>query len=164
MVILLMGVAGSGKTTVGKKLAQALSCPFFDADDFHSPESREKMSQGLALTDSDRAPWLEKLSGFIQEWNKTQKFTVLACSALKQKYRIQLFGNVKILFVFLKGSPNLIRERLRNRKGHYFNPGLLESQFDELEEPEDAIMVDISQEVENIVGMLLQKLDLRGSR
>ncbi len=164
MVILLMGVAGCGKTTVGKELARILSCPFFDADDFHTVANREKMKRGQALTDIDRKPWLKVLSDLIRDWEADGKNLVLACSALRKKYRTRLSRNGKIHFVFLKGTFTLICERLKNRKGHYFNPELLESQFEELEEPTDAIVVEISQDVDTIVWQLKQKYDFSRSR
>src|ERR1039457_2137969 len=111
MVIVLMGVSGSGKTTVGKKAAEKLACPFFDADDFHSAENKAKMGRGLALTDEDRRPWLQTLSDEMKKWNKKNSFTILACSALKQKYRDLLSQDVPVRWVYLKGERSLIQRR-----------------------------------------------------
>lgn len=132
-----MGVSGCGKSTVGRALAQKLSCSFFDADDFHSPENKAKMSAGIALDDIDRTPWLESLSRSIQDWLALESCTVLACSALKASYRRILDGgDRRVLFIYLKLSFAEIEKRLAARKDHFMNKDLLESQFSALEEPE----------------------------
>ena len=158
MVIILMGVTGSGKTTIGQKLAQALNCPFQDADDHHSVANREKMARGLALTEEDRRPWLETLAGKIREWNKERALTVLACSALKQSYRDLLSKGEVVRWVYLKGDRELVRKRLEGRQGHFADARLLESQFDLLEEPKNAVVVDIGGELDKIVLRLTQEL------
>jgi gluconokinase len=134
-----MGVSGCGKSTVGRALAQKLSCSFFDADDFHSPENKAKMSAGIALDDSDRAPWLESLGRNIQDWLAAKQCPRLARSALKASYRRILGGGDKrVLFIYLKLSFAEIEKRLAARKDHFMSKDLLESQFSTLEEPECA--------------------------
>jgi len=160
MVIILMGVSGCGKTTVGLKLAEKLNLPFFDADDFHPDENVKKMESGIPLNDDDRAPWLEELSRQIKKWNK-KKGAVLACSALKKKYRELLKANSgpnEVLFVYLKGSKELILNRLKKRSGHYMPPDLLDSQFADLEEPEDALFIPIYNSPEKISDRIIANL------
>jgi gluconokinase len=158
MVIILMGVTGSGKTTIGQKLAAVLSCPFFDADEHHSLASREKMSRGEPLTEEDRKPWLESLAVKIREWNKKDPLTVLACSALKQSYRDLLSNGEVVHWVYLKGDRELIRRRLEGRQGHFADARLLESQFALLEEPRNAMVVDIGEESDKLVNRLKQTI------
>jgi gluconokinase len=155
MIIVLMGVTGSGKTTVGKDLAKALNCPFYDSDDFHSSETKEKMARGIGLTDEDRKPWLDQLAERMKTWNIESPRTVLACSALKQKYRDQLGRAAPVEWVYLKGSSEVIRQRLDQRQGHYAGAALLESQLEVLEEPRKALVLDISESVESLVLGLL---------
>lgn len=155
MIIVLMGVAGSGKTTVGRSLARALGCPFYDSDDFHSVEAKEKMAKGIGLTDADRQPWLAELVRRMKVWDTESPQTVLACSALKQSYRDQLAQGASLEWVYLKGSPDLIYQRLEERQGHYASTALLESQFEALEEPRKALVLDISESSENLVFSLL---------
>ncbi len=155
MIIVLMGVAGSGKTTLGKQLSLALHCPFYDGDDFHSPEARLKMSRGEALTDEDRQPWLEDLNRNMKKWNIQSPRTILACSALKQKYRDFLSRDVEITWVYLRGDKVLIRKRLEERHGHYATAPLLDSQFESLQEPDNAIVLDISNSPERLVETLI---------
>jgi gluconokinase len=162
MVIVLMGVAGSGKTTVGRRLAKALGCPFHDGDDYHPKTNLKKMAEKKPLTDRDRAPWLRILSALIQQWEKSSPLTVLACSALKAKYRKSLSKCGEIKFVYLKGNQRLIRERLQIRKGHFFDPGLLDSQFRDLEEPSDALVVDVTSNIDIIVRKITKVLIRRG--
>jgi gluconokinase len=144
MIIIIMGVSGAGKTTVGQALAQKLQWRFADADDFHSAANIAKMHAGIPLTDEDRAPWLESLRNAITAWLAAGENVVLACSALKASYRDLLQVSPKVKFVFLHASFELIAERLAARKGHYMNPDLLRSQFDTLEEPKDTLTVDAS--------------------
>ncbi|MDD5673781.1 MAG: gluconokinase [Chitinivibrionales bacterium] len=159
MIIILMGVSGSGKTAIGKLLAERLHFPFVDADDFHSAMSKNKMSRGTALTDQDRLPWLKKLRGHLLFRFKKGQSCVLACSALKRKYRdILAFDKSEVRFVFLKGEIKLITERLKNRRGHYLHPALLPSQFKTLEEPFDALMVDIDKKEQAIVDDIVARL------
>ncbi|MGQ3686372.1 MAG: gluconokinase [Candidatus Loosdrechtia sp.] len=143
MIILIMGVSGSGKTTLGKDLAVRLGLPFYDADSFHTSQNIEKMNRGIALTDEDRLLWLQRLASKMKQWEEAGGATV-ACSALRDKYRtlLQEESGAGILFVYIKGSPAIIHERLTRRTGHFFNPILLDSQFLTLEEPAGAIVVD----------------------
>lgn len=155
MIIVLMGVAGSGKTTLGKQLSLALHCPFYDGDDFHSPEARLKMGRGQALTDKDRLPWLEDLNRNMKKWNIQSPRTILACSALKQKYRDFLSRDIEITWVYLRGDKTLISKRLKERQGHFATAPLLDSQFESLEEPENAIVLDIFNPPERLVEALI---------
>jgi gluconokinase len=146
MVILIMGVSGSGKTTIGKVLASELHWKFQDADDFHSPANIEKMRQGIPLSDDDRHIWLQALRQAIDQALQTNTNLILACSALKTAYRQRLGKQSdRVKFVYLQGSFELIEQRLKQRQGHYMKDNLLRSQFDDLEEPDDAIKVEIDQ-------------------
>ncbi len=153
MFIILMGVSGCGKTTVGKALAARMNVPFYDADNYHAQENLAKMATGIPLTDSDRAGWLTLLAAMIETETKAGHDGVLACSALKQSYRDVLVsssaGNVR--FVYLKGSYELILERMKKRGGHFMKPEMLKSQFETLEEPVDAITINILLPVNSIV-------------
>lgn len=160
-IILVMGIVGSGKTTIGRLLAQQLGREFADADSFHSAENVEKIRQGIALTDADRAPWLRALRDAILTWIAERKNVVLACSALKQKYREELLLSPEVKLVYLKGSRELILSRLRARHGHFATEKLLASQLETLEEPEDAVSVDVSGAPEKIVAEIRKKLGLR---
>lgn len=157
-----MGVSGCGKTTIGSLLANKIDFPFYDADDFHPKSNVEKMKSGQPLNDDDRKPWLQILSKKIEEWNN-KKGAVLACSALKKKYRTLLASNPgpsEITFVYLKGSKTLIANRLQNRKDHYMPPNLLDSQFEDLEEPETAITISIDQTPKKIVSSILKQIKI----
>ncbi len=159
MVLIVMGVTGAGKTTIGRALATSLGWEFHDGDDLHSEANKRKMHQGIALDDSDRAPWLGALRKLIEAMLSEGRDGVVACSALKQSYRDELVvdpNSVKI--VYLKVSEQVIAERLRNRRGHFMNPDLLQSQFDTLEEPSDAIVVDASMAPEGIVKAIRARL------
>jgi gluconokinase len=160
MVILLMGVAGSGKTTVGLALAGALQWRFVDADDFHSPANIAKMQAGTPLQDADRAPWLASLHDAIAGWLHEGSNVILACSALKQTYREELLAGQGVKLVYLRGSQDLIAKRLSERHGHYMNPELLASQFATLEEPRDALVIDVGTTVARVVGNLREALGL----
>lgn len=150
--IIVMGVSGSGKSSVGRALAVELGWDFYDADDFHPPANVEKMSKGIPLDDSDRAPWLDSLHQLITSSINENKPGVLACSALKEKYRAHLTGgNESVRFVYLKGSYELILQRMSQRAEHFMGPAMLWSQFEALEEPADAFIVDISKSVGEIV-------------
>src|SRR5437870_10590994 len=151
MIIVLMGVTGSGKTTVGKLLARELGWRYFDADDFHPPANVARMRSGVALDDADRQPWLEGLRGLIRDSLESEENVVLACSALKETYRRRLLINKRVKLVFLKGDFQLIQKRLSKRRGHYMNPALLESQFATLEQPNDSLEIDISADAAEIV-------------
>ena len=159
LIIVVTGVAGSGKTTVGRELAAQLGWPFFDADDFHSAANKKKMAHGVALTDDDRRGWLEALRSLIAERSRAGSNAVVACSALKESYRKTLCVDPAVVkFVFLKGSLGLIKERLHNRKGHFFAERLLGDQVATLEEPADAITVEIADTPKKIVATLRGRL------
>lgn len=158
MIVVLMGVSGSGKTTIGMRLAATLGCGFSDADSFHPPANVEKMRAGIALNDDDRRPWLLALRKAIEDWEAQGLDHVLACSALKQAYREILAPHGDVVFVYLKGSADLIAPRLAARTGHYMNPALLDSQFATLEEPADAVTVDIAKTPDEIVDAILTAL------
>ncbi len=159
MIILVMGVSGSGKTTVGEKLAESLGCEFRDADDFHPQENINKMRNGIALNDVDRLPWLQKMQDVIKQCLSENTNLVLTCSALKESYRQMLLINGEsVKLVYLKGSFTLIHKRLKERLNHFMSEKLIKSQFDILEEPLDAITVDISQPLEAIVQEIIDKL------
>ena len=160
MVVVVMGVTGSGKTTIGSLLAKRLSWDFADADDYHSAANKEKIRHGIALTDADREPWLATLREQISRWIVAKKNVVLACSALKRSYRQQLLAGTEVKFVYLKGTYDLIAERLAHRKGHFADEHILASQFATLEEPSDAIMVDIHPSPEKIVAEICERLGL----
>lgn len=162
MIIVLMGVCGSGKTTVGEKLAERLGCGFSDADGFHPAANVEKMRAGIPLTDEDRWPWLAALRAAIEGWQADGVSHIVACSALKQVYREILSPKDDVVFVYLKGSAEVIGPRLRARQGHYMNPALLESQFATLEEPKDAVVVDIGGTPDEIVADVLARLPKEG--
>ena len=160
MIVLLMGPAGSGKTTVGKLLAAELSWDFFDGDDFHSAANVKKMSRGLPLTDSDRIPWLSSIREAMSQGQARERNVVLACSALKRRYRELLVINDEVKLVYLKGTRELLRGRLRSRKGHYAGEQLLASQLADLEEPTEAITVDAAKSPEEIVSAIRKHLGL----
>jgi len=160
MVILLMGVTGSGKTTIGRALAESLNWQFVDADDFHPPANVAKMCAGIPLDDTDRAPWLAALRAAIDNWLRSKTNVVLACSALKQAYRDQLMFSPDVRLVYLRGSRDLIAHRLTERRDHYMDPGLLPSQFAALEEPTNAMVVDVDASVSEIVGDIRASLHL----
>ncbi len=153
-----MGVTGSGKTTIGRKLAEEWGCPFYDADDFHSAANKEKMSRGISLTDEDRMPWLEKLKAEIGKWNEKNTLTVLACSALKQKYRDLLSQGNAVQWIYLKGDRETIQKRIESRKGHFAGLDLLESQMTALEEPKGALQVDVRKDPATIIREIVQSL------
>jgi gluconokinase len=159
VILIVMGVVGSGKTTVGSLLAAKLSWKFADADDFHPPENIYKINHGIALTDADRAPWLGALRVAIENWAAENKSVVLACSALKHSYREELRAG-PVEFVYLKGDSRLIGERLHARRGHFASDSILQSQFADLQEPTDAIVVSIAQTPEAIVSEIISTLRL----
>lgn len=159
MFIIFMGVAGCGKTTLGKITAEALGVPFYEGDEFHPQENVEKMSQGIPLTDEDRSGWLETLAELIRTHLEQGDSGILTCSALKEKYRQRLRVDKDLVhFIFLKGSYEVIQDRMSGRTGHYMPVELLKSQFDALEEPEDAFVVDIEQSPEEAMEDILEYL------
>jgi gluconokinase len=160
MIAILMGVTGSGKTTVGRLLAEQLGWTFADADDFHPRANVEKMERGVPLNDEDRAPWLDRLRIQVMDWIANGQSTVLSCSALKQAYRQELSVGPEVRFVYLKGSPELIAQRLRLRRGHFADEKILAGQFADLEEPETAVTVDISRTPEKIAAEIRERLGL----
>ncbi|MDJ0510743.1 MAG: gluconokinase [Crocosphaera sp.] len=162
MIYLIMGVSGSGKTTIGKALSQELGYPFYDADDFHPPENIAKMSQGIPLNDSERLPWLLAIKSVINEHQQLQKNAVITCSALKQSYRNLLEQKTKnIIWIYLKGSYPTILKRLQKRAGHFMKDKMLMSQFKTLEEPKNAVIIDINLSVEEILEEIIHQTDER---
>jgi gluconokinase len=157
MVIILMGVAGSGKTTVGRELAGELGWKFYDADDYHPRSNVEKMSHGVPLDDADRAPWLERLRELIESCLARGEDAVLACSALKESYRRTLVVDDRVKLVYLKGDRELLLERLSERHGHFMKPEMLDSQLATLEEPQRALTVDISETPEEIAAKIREQ-------
>ncbi len=151
-IIYIMGVSGCGKSSIGTLLAAELSIPYIEGDDHHPQSNVDKMRQGIPLDDSDRLPWLDKLHSIATEQG-TKKGCVIACSALKESYRVRLMHTIEdqVSWVYLKGSYDLIHQRMKHRKNHFMDANMLRSQFDTLEEPEYAIEVDISGSQEQIV-------------
>jgi gluconokinase len=158
-VVIVMGVAGSGKTTIGQLLAASIGCAFVDADDYHSDASKSKMSRGEPLTDEDRAPWLAALRDVIAGTLARGGCAVLACSALKQRYReILRVDPARVPLVYLRAHAALLEERLRHRFGHYAKVSLLDSQLAALEEPTDALRIDAALPPAEIVQQIQQQL------
>ena len=160
MIVIVMGVVGAGKTTVGRLLAEQSGWEFADADDFHPPYNVEKIRHGISLNDDDRKPWLDSLRKAITQWIDEQRNVVLACSALKRSYRQELDVGPEVRFVYLKGSADLIADRLRSRQGHFAGEQILASQFADLEEPNEAVTVQIAATPEQIVAEIRKKLGL----
>ena len=160
MIVIIMGVSGSGKTTVGQLLAQELSWKFYDADDFHSAANKDKMWRGVPLTDEDRVDWLTSLQKLLNQKLEAKQSIVLACSALKQDYRNLLRVNNEVRFVYLQGTYQQIEARMKERNDHYMKPEMLASQFAILEEPTDALIVDISKTQKEIAAMICKEWNL----
>jgi gluconokinase len=160
VTIVVIGVTGAGKTTIGRLLAQRLAWDFLDADDFHPAANVDKMRRGIPLDDEDRKPWLERLRAEIAEREASRRSFVLACSALKEEYRKMLAVGPQVKFVYLKGSKELIAERLHGRREHFANEKILAGQFADLEEPKSGIVVDISAAPEEIVREIRDSLDV----
>ena len=158
-VYIVMGVSGSGKTAVGERLAERLGWRFLDADEFHPEANVEKMSRGEPLDDSDRAPWLTRLRELVDEHLEDNPL-ILACSALKERYRERLRVDRRVGFIYLEGDFDLILERMNEREEHFMKSEMLESQFEALEEPDpgDAVRVDIAQPLEEVVESIVTKL------
>lgn len=157
MILLVMGVTGSGKSTVGKALAARVGWVFVEADDYHSPEAKEKMHRGIHLTDADRLPWLDRIHARLEAENSRGKDVVLACSALKEDYRRRLFAGLRGGIVYLRGSRELIRRRIEGRTGHFAGEGILDDQFATLEEPADALVADVESPPEEIVEETIRR-------
>jgi gluconokinase len=161
MIAILMGVTGSGKTTVAEELQKLTGWEYAEGDDYHSAANREKMHNGIPLTDEDRAPWLASLHAVLRSWFEAGKSGILTCSALKQTYRDALVGDLPAevwRFVLLVVPKEELERRLANRQGHYMNPKLLESQMATLEEPKDAIRVDATGQPQAIAQRTLSQL------
>lgn len=159
MIILLMGVSGSGKTTVGRRLARELGWTFADADDFHSAANRAKMAAGQPLDDRDRAPWLADLRAWIDERLVRGESAVLACSALKARYREVLQGGSgAVQLVYLTGAPELIRSRMESRQDHYMRAAMLQSQLAALEPPAGALTLDVAATPAELVASIRREL------
>ncbi len=161
VIVILFGVSGAGKTTVGQLLAGELGWMFYEGDDFHSQANIDKMHAGLPLTDEDRQPWLESLRRLIERCLAAKENAVLTCSALKKSYRSYLRVGEEVKFVYLRGSYELIADQLRQRHGHFMNPELLRSQFATLEEPESAenvIAIELGRRPRELVDEIKKKL------
>ena len=158
MIVIIMGVAGSGKTTVGTLLAELMGYTFIDGDTLHPAANVGKMSAGIPLTDADRAPWLAAIRARIVDAASHDESVVIACSALKASYRALLAHGLPVTWVYLKGSPDLLQRRLQARTGHFMKADLLTSQFDALEEPPAAILVDASQPPGVIAASIADRL------
>jgi len=161
MVVIIFGVSGAGKTTIGQLLAEEFGWRFYEADDFHSQANTDKMRQGVPLTDKDRWPWLESLRQVIKRCLAAGENAVLACSALKEAYRRRLRLNADVKLVFLRGDYELIANQLRQRRGHFMNPALLQSQFADLEEPqptEGAVLIELGRNPRELVQEIKSKL------
>jgi gluconokinase len=161
VVVFLIGASGSGKTTVGRALAQQLAWQFVEGDDYHSPESIAKMRDGVPLNDSDRAPWLARLHAVAAAAIDRRAHAVIACSALKQRYRDLLRGTLSgIRFVYLKADEPTLRKRLEERRKHFAGASLLASQLAALEEPADAMTIDATRSVDEIAGAVRYEFGL----
>jgi gluconokinase len=160
MIVLVMGVTGAGKTTVGSLLAKELGWEFADADRFHPPANVEKMRQAIPLNDEDRIPWLEAIHQQMKQWNEAGINGVITCSALKQSYRQQLLRGLEVKLVYLQGSYALIAQRVSRRQGHFAPAELVSSQFSALEEPSHALAVQVDRSPEEIAAEIRQRLGL----
>jgi gluconokinase len=164
LAVIVTGVTGSGKTTVGTRLAARLGFTFYDADNYHDAANIEKMRRGEPLTDADRGPWLDRLRELLRLKTTAGEPVVLACSALRQAYREQLCSGypARVRFVYLRVNREIASERLLGRAGHFMPAALVDSQFDLLEEPNNAICVDASQPVDDIVESIAARLRIKG--
>jgi gluconokinase len=160
-IILIMGVAGSGKSTIGQRLAQELAWPYYEADDFHSAANKAKMSAGTPLTDDDRAPWLAAIRAEIDRCIAQRECAVFTCSGLKDHYRrVLLSGAPEVTLVYLHGDADTLFQRLSQRSGHFMKPAMLQSQLDALEVPSDALTLDIRETPADLVATIRQRLAL----
>jgi gluconokinase len=162
MILLVMGVTGSGKSTVGKLLADRLNWLFLEADDFHSAANKEKMHRGVPLSEADRLPWLRAIHAELLAQARASKNVVLGCSALRESYREILMANLNVRIVYLRGSRELIGERLRQRLGHFAGEAILDDQFAVLEDPSatEAVIVDVQESPEQIMEEVLRRIDV----
>lgn len=160
MIVLIMGPTGAGKTTIGSLLAAHLGWEFVDGDSFHPPANLEKMKRGIPLGDEDRHPWLKAIRDAIAQRLASGRNAVFACSALKRSYREHIGVGPEVQLVYLKGSYDLIRQRLRDRKGHFATEEILAGQFADLEEPADAVIEDIRHSPEEIVASIRSRFHL----
>ncbi len=159
MIIIVMGVSGSGKSTIGRQLADRLACDFVDGDDLHPAENVAKMAAGEPLDDDDRWPWLERIADLMRGYDGSGRNAVIACSALRRVYRDLLSdGSPDVRYVYLRGSPQTVLSRMNARADHFMPADLLDSQFEALEEPANAIVVDIEQSVGEIVDAVAERL------
>ena len=158
--MVVMGVTGAGKTTIGRLLAAQLGWRFADADQFHPKANVEKMSRGIALTDADRKPWLAAMRSSIQQWISQNRNAVLACSALKRAYRAELMAGPEVRFVYLRGDYETVARQLRTRHGHFATEAILADQFATLEEPACAVVVDVGRDPDLIVKEIRTQLSL----
>ena len=158
LTIVIMGVAGSGKTTVGRKMAEKLKAGFLEGDDYHLSRSITKIKQGIALDDEDRIPWLKILNGVLEKEIRNGRKVVLACSALKNKYRKILAEGIQLFFVYLKTEKLIVIKRLKARKNHFFNLDLIDSQFEALEEPQDALIVNSNNSIDQVLEEIYKKI------
>ncbi len=156
-----MGVTGSGKTTIGRLFAENVGWKYLDADDFHPGSNIEKMKAGIPLNDADRQPWLLHLREVISDCLERNEPAALSCSALKEDYRRLLTIDERVKFVYLYGSYELLKQRLDNRSGHYMNPGLLDSQFETLEEPVDYLRIEVSTSPDEIVTLIKEHFGMK---
>lgn len=157
MLIIVMGVSGSGKSTIGKGIAERLNLPFYEGDEYHPQKNIEKMSNGIPLNDRDRTPWLKTINRVLIDESKHG--AVFTCSALKKSYRVMLSASIeKMNWVFLHGSREVIKKRMDERKGHFMKAELLDSQFSILEEPEDAIRVDVQKDPTTMINNVIRQL------
>jgi gluconokinase len=160
MVILVMGTTGAGKSTVGKLLAARLDWAFLDADDFHPPANIEKMKHGIPLTDADRLPWLANIHAELVRLSTAKQNVVLACSALKQSYRDQLSASLDFRVVYLRGSYDEMRRHIESRHGHFAGEAILAGQFADLEQPKDALVLEVWQPPRDLVAEAISGLQL----
>jgi gluconokinase len=160
MVILVMGTTGAGKTTVGKLIAERIGWIFLDADDFHPPANIEKMKHGIPLTDADRVPWLGSIHARLVQLGTEEKNAVLACSALKQSYRDALSAGLDFRIVYLRGTYEQMRQHILARHGHFAGESILAGQFADLEEPHDALAIDVAGTPAEIADRAIEKLNL----
>ena len=160
MIVVVMGVTGAGKTTIGRLLAAQLGWPFADADQFHPQANVEKMSRGITLTDADREPWLAAMRSAIQQWISRNESAVLACSALKRSYRSELMVGPEVRFVYLRGDYETVARQLRMRHGHFATEAILADQFATLEEPENVVVVDVGRDPNLMVKEIRAQIGL----